>query len=81
MPAEANIGSWRPEEDRRLCEILQALGGAKKQPGFSWSDVARTLGGRRTGKSCRLRWYNQLSPEIKKDAFTSEEDAMILKVR
>ena len=44
------------QEDQRLCEILRNLGGAKKQPGFSWSDVARTLGGRRTGKSCRLRW-------------------------
>ncbi len=48
-------GSWRPEEDRRLCEILHELGGCKN-PGFSWSDVAKTLGGGRTGKSCRLRW-------------------------
>ena len=43
------------QEDRRLCEILHELGGCKN-PGFSWSDVAKTLGGGRTGKSCRLRW-------------------------
>ena len=29
------------------------------------------------GSACR---YNQLSPDIKKDAFTSEEDAVIMKV-
>lgn len=27
-----------------------------------------------------VRRYNQLSPDIKKDAFTSEEDAVIMKV-
>ncbi|KAK9839313.1 hypothetical protein WJX81_007192 [Elliptochloris bilobata] len=71
-------GSWRPEEDRRLCEILHELGGCKN-PGFSWSDVATTLGGGRTGKSCRLRWYNQLSPDVKKEAFSADEDAVIIK--
>lgn len=27
----------------------------------------------RNGKSCRLRWYNQLDPSLRKDAFSSEE--------
>ncbi len=44
------------QEDVHLCAILEALGGPKKEPGFSWTEVARTLGGGRNGKSCRLRW-------------------------
>jgi hypothetical protein len=44
------------QEDIHLCAILEALGGPKKEPGFSWTEVARTLGGGRNGKSCRLRW-------------------------
>ncbi len=51
------------QEDQRLCEILQQLGGCKS-PGFSWSDVARALGGGRVGKSCRLRWC-ELGPSQK----------------
>ena len=39
--------------------------------------MARGIPGR-TGKSCRLRWLNQLNPNVKKGHFTPEEDAAIL---
>jgi len=97
------------QEDQRLCEVMQQERGGCKQPGFSWSQVARKLGGRRSGKSCRLRWCglgpgqdswgracrpvcagaapscsgarcNQLSPDVRKAAFSAEEDKVILKV-
>lgn len=32
-----------------------------------------------TGKSCRLRWYNQLDPNINKKPFTEEEEERLLK--
>jgi hypothetical protein len=32
----------------------------------------------RTGKQCRERWLNQLSPEVRKDSWTEEEDRIIL---
>ncbi|KAF4373852.1 hypothetical protein F8388_007758 [Cannabis sativa] len=32
----------------------------------------------RSGKSCRLRWYNQLSPEVKHRSFTAMEDQIII---
>lgn len=32
------------------------------------------------GKSCRLRWYNQLDPNINKRPFTEEEEERLLKV-
>lgn len=31
------------------------------------------------GKSCRLRWYNQLDPNITKQPFTEEEEERLLK--
>ena len=31
-----------------------------------------------TGKSCRLRWFNQLDPKIKKKPFTQEEEEKLL---
>ena len=31
-----------------------------------------------TGKSCRLRWFNQLDPRINKRAFTEEEEFRLL---
>lgn len=30
------------------------------------------------GKSCRLRWFNQLDPRINKSAFTEEEEERLL---
>lgn len=30
------------------------------------------------GKSCRLRWFNQLNPEINRSAFSEEEDEKLL---
>lgn len=31
-----------------------------------------------TGKSCRLRWYNQLDPRINRSPFTEEEEERLL---
>ncbi|CAN1259490.1 Transcription factor MYB77 [Linum perenne] len=33
----------------------------------------------RSGKSCRLRWCNQLSPEVQHRPFTPTEDAVIVR--
>jgi len=33
---------------------------------------------RRNGKSCRLRWFNQLNPALKHEPFTPEEEALIV---
>ena len=36
---------------------------------------------RRLGKQCRERWFNHLDPDLKKDPFSSEEDATILRMK
>lgn len=33
----------------------------------------QSLGSGRNGKSCRLRWFNQLDPSLKKEPFSPEE--------
>lgn len=43
-----------------------------------WSSVAEGIPGR-SGKSCRLRWYNQLCPHLKKESFDEDEDSIIIK--
>lgn len=43
----------------------------------NWSIIAHGIVGR-SGKSCRLRWCNQLNPEVKKEPFSEWEDAVII---
>ncbi|KAJ1288528.1 hypothetical protein BS78_02G095800 [Paspalum vaginatum] len=65
-------GPWSPEEDEAL-QRLVARHGAR-----NWSLISRSIPGR-SGKSCRLRWCNQLSPQVEHRAFTPEEDDTILR--
>ncbi|WVZ71622.1 hypothetical protein U9M48_020189 [Paspalum notatum var. saurae] len=64
-------GHWRPAEDAKLKELI-AQHGPK-----NWNLIAEKLQGR-SGKSCRLRWFNQLDPRIVRRAFTAEEEARLL---
>ncbi len=43
----------------------------------NWTRIAECIPGR-SGKSCRLRWLNQLSPAVKNGPFSTDEDAIIL---
>ncbi|CAL0312845.1 unnamed protein product [Lupinus luteus] len=65
-------GPWSPEED----ECLQTL--VEKHGARNWSLISKSIPGR-SGKSCRLRWCNQLSPQVEHRAFTQEEDDTIIK--
>ncbi|KAL7202808.1 hypothetical protein ACSBR1_034304 [Camellia fascicularis] len=64
--------SWSPEED----ELLQKL--VHRHGARNWSIISRSVPGR-SAKSCRLRWCNQLSPEVKHRPFTDEEDKIIVR--
>ncbi|CAL5383782.1 unnamed protein product [Camellia sinensis] len=65
-------GPWSPEED----ELLQTL--VQRHGPRNWSLISKSIPGR-SGKSCRLRWCNQLSPQVEHRAFTAEEDETIMK--
>ncbi|RVW57222.1 Transcription factor MYB44 [Vitis vinifera] len=65
-------GSVEPEEDDALQKLVQKHGPR------NWSLISKSIPGR-SGKSCRLRWCNQLSPQVEHRAFTSEEDDTIMR--
>ncbi|KAL9264557.1 Transcription factor MYB73-like protein [Drosera capensis] len=65
-------GPWSTEEDK----LLQSL--VEKHGPRNWSLISRSVTGR-SGKSCRLRWCNQLSPQVEHRPFTAEEDETILR--
>ena len=63
-------GPWTKEEDERVVELVRKYGPKR------WTLIAKHLKGR-IGKQCRERWHNHLNPEIKKTAWTEEEDRII----
>lgn len=65
-------GPWSPEEDDALQKLVQKHGPR------NWSLISKEIPGR-SGKSCRLRWCNQLSPQVEHRAFTPEEDETIIR--
>ncbi|KAJ6832363.1 putative transcription factor MYB44 [Iris pallida] len=65
-------GPWSPEEDESLQRLVQKHGPR------NWSVISRSVPGR-SGKSCRLRWCNQLSPQVEHRPFSAEEDDTILR--
>ncbi|KAJ0013402.1 hypothetical protein Pint_20755 [Pistacia integerrima] len=64
-------GHWRPAEDAKLKELVAQYGPQ------NWNLIAENLEGR-SGKSCRLRWFNQLDPRINRRAFNEEEEERLL---
>ncbi|KAL4196010.1 hypothetical protein AMTRI_Chr04g181220 [Amborella trichopoda] len=64
-------GHWRPSEDEKLKELVEKYGP------HNWNAIAEKLQGR-SGKSCRLRWFNQLDPRINRSPFTEEEEERLL---
>ncbi|KAL3926579.1 MAG: hypothetical protein SGPRY_003234 [Prymnesium sp.] len=63
--------AWTTQEDETLMRMVHAHG-----PG-RWSQVASHLPGR-LGKQCRERWFNHLAPEVRKGAWTADEDRLIM---
>uniref|UniRef100_A0A0E0JUC8 Uncharacterized protein n=1 Tax=Oryza punctata TaxID=4537 RepID=A0A0E0JUC8_ORYPU len=63
-------GSWRADEDALLTRLVAQHGPHR------WSIISAAIPGR-SGKSCRLRWCNQLSPAVQHRPFTPQEDALL----
>jgi len=66
-------GPWTAEEDALLIDYV------KKHGERHWNCVQNT-GLIRCGKSCRLRWTNHLHPDLKKGAFSPEEERIVLEL-
>ncbi|CAN1247739.1 Transcription factor MYB118, partial [Linum perenne] len=64
-------GQWSLEEDILLINLV----GVHELK--SWTVIANLLGGR-SGKQCKERWHNHLQPHIKKEAWSKEEDEILI---
>lgn len=67
-------GLWSPEEDEKLLRHITQYGHG------CWSSVPKLAGLQRCGKSCRLRWINYLRPDLKRGAFSQEEESLIIEL-
>lgn len=67
-------GPWTAAEDAVLIDYVTKHGEG------NWNAVQKNTGLARCGKSCRLRWTNHLRPNLKKGAFSSEEEKRILEL-
>ncbi|KAH9301683.1 hypothetical protein KI387_013266, partial [Taxus chinensis] len=65
-------GPWTKEEDDKIVELVKKYGSKK------WSVISQSLPGR-IGKQCRERWHNHLNPEIKKDAWSQQEELALIR--
>jgi hypothetical protein len=64
--------SFTVEEDAQLVEIVT------QNPSLSWSEVARSLPAR-SARQCRERWSEYLHPDIRIEAWTEDEDELLLR--
>ncbi|KDP45340.1 hypothetical protein JCGZ_09589 [Jatropha curcas] len=67
-------GLWTEEEDKILMDYVNLHGKGK------WNHISKKTGLKRCGKSCRLRWLNYLSPNVKRGNFTEEEEDLIIRL-
>jgi myb proto-oncogene protein len=66
---------WSKIEDEQLQQLVAA---ATAEGGkVRWSSIGAQMSGR-SGKQCRERWHNHLSPDVSKMDWTAEEDAAII---
>lgn len=61
---------FTPEEDQKLGDLVKALGSN------DWNVVA-AFHGTRNARQCRERYHNYLSPSLRDDPWTPEEDALL----
>ncbi|XP_019056527.1 PREDICTED: transcription factor GAMYB-like [Tarenaya hassleriana] len=67
-------GPWTSNEDAILSEYV------KKHGEGNWNAVQKHFGLSRCGKSCRLRWVNHLRLDLRKGAFTCEEERRVIEL-
>ncbi|XP_060214647.1 MYB-like transcription factor 4 [Lycium barbarum] len=71
---EMQRGAWSKQEDQKLIDYITKHGEG------CWRNLPKAAGLLRCGKSCRLRWINYLSPNLKRGNFSEDEDDLIIKL-
>jgi len=73
MNANVTKIPWSAEDDAALTNLV-----AQRSSGLSWVDIGRRL--QRSEKICRNQRLYALDPSIKREAWSAEEDASLLKL-
>jgi len=73
-PIRTRRGPWTAEEDELLSNLVKKHGTKK------WAHIAELVPGR-VGKQCRERWLNHLRTDVKKTAWTEEEDMTLIRAQ
>jgi len=74
---------WSGDEDSQLQRLVSEFGGSDAElrlhgtANIKWLTIGSMMTGR-TGKQCRERWHNLLSPLVNKDVWAAEEDQIIV---
>jgi hypothetical protein len=71
LPTAIRKVKWTDPEDKMLVAYVEKHGTG------NWSVVATGMAGR-TGKQCRERWTNRLDPNLNREIWTPQEDAILL---
>ncbi|XP_020583081.1 myb-related protein MYBAS1-like isoform X2 [Phalaenopsis equestris] len=71
---EKRKGPWTEQEDLQLVCFVSLFGERR------WDFIAKVSGLNRTGKSCRLRWFNYLQPGLKHGRMTPQEESLIVEL-
>ncbi|XP_057832225.2 MYB-like transcription factor EOBII [Cryptomeria japonica] len=72
MKGERKKGAWTFEEDIQLISYITFNGEGR------WEFLAKASGLNRSGRSCRLRWVNYLSPDLNHTNMTPQEERLIV---
>ena len=70
QPKKTSRVKFTSEEDQKLKELVARYGES------NWNEVSAKLG-TRTARQCRERFKNYLSPSIKNDPWTEEDDKLL----
>lgn len=62
---------WTPLEDSLLTQAVKLYG-------EQWTKISMFVGNGRTRSQCSQRWMRCLNPTISRDAWTPDEDALLL---
>jgi hypothetical protein len=71
VPAPSRKAKWTAKEDRILTQRVSEFGT------INWTTIALGIPGR-TGKQCRERWTNQLSPDLTAEGWSAQDDAILV---
>ena len=73
MPKKRTNKKFSSEEDAKLRQLVKQYGQN------AWEEVSTRMNGRNI-RQCKDRWFYYLSPKVKSDPWTEEDDAKLIKL-